>query len=252
MAKKTLKPSTIKKSGSSDALKDNLEDYSIDHDDIEDMEDIEDFEVVEYISEFNNCEDEDEEEETEEEDQEEVEEEIEEHEEEVIVKKTNKKAITKNNTKSQDVNKEMLNSTTGECRKDVDKEMFSSLIGEVQKMDSNSKEEGFFERRLQEKDSKKFLDNVRKFLNSDKFEKKCEELSVLHKVDKNKIAESFSQKIIATIADCMGTVVEVTYCATTFLINMLSCVLKAAVGLVCSIANRILGFLSLGYTRTLA
>lgn len=138
-----------------------------------------------------------------------------------------------------------------EDEEEVNKKIFSEMIKEVQNMEEDD-DKGYFEKRLEGKDSKKFIKNLKKFLQSDRFEKKCNELSKLHKIDRNRVADTFSQKAIATIADCMDTAIEVTYCATMFLVNMLSGVLRAAIGLICSIANKLVGFLSLGYTRILA
>lgn len=242
MARKVLDNKVTKKT-SNDALKDNLDDY-VDEDVNEDIGEIVKDIVNDYVDEEDL-----------EQEYVDTDVEIEAHEqyvedndveEDIVELKKNIKKQTPARNNTMNTNKKEMNSEDK-----TEKEIFRSLIGEVQKMDKDN-QEGYFEKRLKEKDSKTFLNNVRKFLKSDQFEEKCEELSVLHKVDKNKIAESFSQKVIATIADCMGTAIEITYCATTFLINMISCVLKAAIGVICSVANRILGFLSLGYTRTLA
>lgn len=225
-AKKKLNPKTNKlssnKSNNDDALRDNLNEINVEEIDYnelnqEDMPDIDKIRLTQEVDLDNTNKN---------------------NEEEKSQKQINDKSDLKSIAK-------LKKESTKE------QEMFKDIIKDVQNMEGENVKD-YFNDRLSGENSKKFLNNLNKYLKSSAFEQKCEKLSNLHKVEKNKIAETFSQKAIATIADCMGVAVEVTYCATMFLINMITSVLKAAVGIICSIANRLLGFLSLGYTRTLA
>lgn len=101
-----------------------------------------------------------------------------------------------------------------------------------------------------EEEARLFIKNFKKFLQSKKFDEECEKYSKLHKVEKKRVAETFSQRALANIGNALNIAIEVTYDATMFLINLLSNILKAACGIICSIANRLVGFLTLGYTVT--
>lgn len=99
-----------------------------------------------------------------------------------------------------------------------------------------------------DKKAKSFLASCKDYLSSKEFDNKCSDLSRLHKVSKTKIAETFCQKVLATIGDTLGIVISVTYNACKFLIKLLAKILSAGCGFICSVAYKISSFFTLGYT----
>lgn len=131
-------------------------------------------------------------------------------------------------------------------KKQVDE--LEKLIKDTQEMEDDEHEERMRKNFSDEKSAKEYLKGFRSFIKSKEFDKKCEELSILHKVDKKRVAETFSQKVLAYIGKALDIAIDVTYNATMFLVNFLSNIIKAACGVICTIANRIANFLTLGYS----
>lgn len=118
-----------------------------------------------------------------------------------------------------------------------------------QKKKSKTVKERMTEKFADEKEAKSFISDCKDYLDSSEFDKKCSKLSKLYKVEKKKIAETFCQKVLATIGDTLGMVITVTYNACKFLVKLLSKLLNAGCGIIFSIAIKLTSFFTLGYTR---
>lgn len=156
---------------------------------------------------------------------------------EVKVKK-NKENIIKENKETE--NKENKNINDKENKKDVNDILEEVEMIEVEEDPNISKEEA--------KKSRKFLERLQEYMKSGYYSKKSYELSKNFKVPQKKLAKSFAAKVLGTIGDTLGIVIDAVKDVTFTVIEIIGLILTKGITLICHVAKAIVNMLTLNKT----
>lgn len=137
-------------------------------------------------------------------------------------------------------NKENKNINNKENKKDVNDILEEVEMIEVEEDPNITKEDA--------KKSRKFLEKLQEYMKSGYYSKKSYELSKNFKVPQKKLAKSFAAKILGTIGDTLGIVIDAVKDVTFTVIEILGLILTKGITLICHVAKAIVSMLTLNKT----
>lgn len=137
-------------------------------------------------------------------------------------------------------NKENKNINNKENKKDVNDILEEVEMIEVEENPNITKEEA--------KKSRKFLEKLQEYMKSGYYSKKSYELSKNFKVPQKKLAKGFASKVLGTIGDTLGIVIDAVKDVTFTVIEIIGLILTKGITLICHVAKAIVSMLTLNKT----